>query len=76
MTDPAEPRDETYRAVITVRTPDPKVATTVIVTRQGLGKAGRTWVTLHGSIRATAVLTDDEVSAVQLMLTAAMETRP
>ncbi len=71
-------RDETYRGALTARPPggDERVTSTVIVTRQGLGRAGRVWLTLHGSIRATAVLTNDEVDRLQLLLTAARETRP
>ncbi len=70
-------RDETYRAAVAARLPDDERATaTVIVTRQGLGRSARTWVTLHGSIRATAVLTDDQVDELQTILNAARESRP
>jgi hypothetical protein len=35
---------------------------TLIITRQGLGREARIWLTLNGSIRATAVLDDQQVS--------------
>ncbi|HEU0128298.1 MAG TPA: hypothetical protein VFQ48_06805 [Pseudonocardiaceae bacterium] len=53
--------DETYRTTMQVQTPEHEKAT-LIITRQGLGRAARTWLTLHGSIRATAVLDDNQVS--------------
>ena len=53
--------DETYRATMQVRTPEHEKAT-LIVTRQGLGRAARTWLTLDGSIRTTAVLDDQQLS--------------
>lgn len=53
--------DETYRTTMQVRTPEHGNAT-LIVTRQGRGRAARTWLTLNGSIRATAVLDDQQVS--------------
>lgn len=53
--------DETYRAVMPVRTPEHEKAT-LIITRQGRGRAARVWLTLDGSIRTTAVLDDQQVS--------------
>jgi len=53
--------DETYRATIQVRTPENEKVT-LIVTRQGLGRAARMWLTLDGSIRTTAVLDDQQVN--------------
>lgn len=41
------------------RTPEGE-PTTLIITRQGLGRAGRTWLTFHGAIKTTVVLTDQE----------------
>lgn len=55
----AEPRKETFRATLRTRTPDGQWAT-LIVTRQGLGTATRTWLTFHGAIKTTAVLTSEE----------------
>ncbi|MGH3909140.1 MAG: hypothetical protein ACRDTE_33930 [Pseudonocardiaceae bacterium] len=44
-----------------VQTPEHGRAT-LIVTRQGLGRAARTWLTLDGAIRTTAVLDDQQVN--------------
>ncbi len=44
---------ETYRTTMRIQTPEHGPAT-LIITRQG----SRTWLTLDGSIRTTAVLTD------------------
>ena len=52
-------RDETFRAVLPVRTPDGERAT-VIVTRQGLGSSGRIWITFSGGWVTTAVMSDEE----------------
>ena len=60
MTGTAEPRDETFRATLRARTLDGEWAT-LIVTQQGLGSAARTWLTFHGAIKTTAVLTREDV---------------
>lgn len=65
-------RDETYRATVQARIPDEET-TTLIVTRQGRGHAGRVWLTLMGSIRTTVVLTDTEVAGLIATLTAAVK---
>ena len=57
----AEPRRETFRATLRTRTPDGEWAT-LIVTQQGLGSVGRTWLTFHGAIKTTAVLTSAETA--------------
>ncbi|MFN2494700.1 MAG: hypothetical protein ABR608_02160 [Pseudonocardiaceae bacterium] len=57
----AEPRQETFRATLRTRTPEGEW-TTLIVTRQGQGSAGRTWLTFHGAIKTTAVLTSEEAA--------------
>jgi hypothetical protein len=44
---------------VRTRTPEGEWAT-LIVTRQGLGTAGRTWLTFHGAMKATVVLTGEE----------------
>ncbi|HET9258349.1 MAG TPA: hypothetical protein VFO16_24560 [Pseudonocardiaceae bacterium] len=51
--------DETFRETLQGCTPegDP---TTVIVTRQGLGRNGRVWLTFDGAIKTTVVMTDPE----------------
>ncbi|MGH3837754.1 MAG: hypothetical protein ACRDSF_18930, partial [Pseudonocardiaceae bacterium] len=41
------------------RTPEGEPGT-LIVTRQGLGRNGRVWLTFNGAIRTTVVLTDGE----------------
>lgn len=53
--------EETYRATMRVQTPEDG-PTTLIITQQGLGRAARVWLTLEGSIRATAVLDAHAVS--------------
>ncbi len=70
--------DETYRGTLTARPPDEagQGTSTVIVTRQGLGHSARTWLTLAGSIRCTAVLTRDQVDELQQLLSAAKATKP
>lgn len=60
-------RDETFRATMRGRTPQGE-PTTLIVTRQGLGHAGRTWLTFDGAIRTTAVLTDQETGQLAGLL--------
>ncbi|HEX5346284.1 MAG TPA: hypothetical protein VFW64_04160 [Pseudonocardiaceae bacterium] len=32
----------------------------MIITRQGLGRGGRVWLTFDGAIKTTAVMTDPE----------------
>lgn len=51
--------DEMFRATLRTRTPEGALAT-VIVTRQGLGRAGRVWLTFDGAIKTTAVMNDPE----------------
>lgn len=41
------------------RTPDGAFAT-LIVTRQGLGRDGRTWLTFDGATKTTVVMTNAE----------------
>lgn len=71
MTGMAPERDETFRATLPARTPGGELHT-LIVTRQGLGPAGRTWLTLDGAIRTTAVLADELVEQLVAMLTASI----
>lgn len=56
--------DEVYRGTVRARTPEGAFAT-LIVTRQGLGRAGRTWLTFDGAIKTTAVM--DRADAAQLV---------
>jgi hypothetical protein len=51
--------NETFRATMRGRTPAGE-PTTLIVTRQGMGHAGRTWPTFDGAIKTTVELTDQE----------------
>lgn len=62
--------DETYRASMRVQTPERGPAT-LIVTRQGT----RTWLTLDGSIRTTAVLTAQQVCELTNKLRADADSR-
>jgi len=52
---------ERFRATLQVRNPDGEWST-LIVTRQGWGSEGRTWLTFDGGWKATAVLTDQQAS--------------
>lgn len=60
-------RDETFRATLVGRTPQGEPST-LIVTRQGLGHAGRTWLTFDGAIKTTVVLTDQETGQLAGLL--------
>jgi hypothetical protein len=60
-------RDETFRGTMRGRTPDGEF-TTVIVTRQGLGRAGRVWLTFNGAIKTTVVMTDGETGQLGELL--------
>jgi hypothetical protein len=53
-------QDETFRGTMCGRTPNGKPAT-VIVTRQGLGRDGRVWLTFNGAIKTTVVMTNPEM---------------
>lgn len=59
--------DESFRATLRTRTAEGDFAT-VIVTRQGLGRAGRVWLTFDGAIKTTAVMTDPETEELVEML--------
>jgi biotin-(acetyl-CoA carboxylase) ligase len=59
--------DETFRATMRGQTPDGEPAT-VIVTRQGLGRDGRAWLTFNGAIKTTVVLTDQEAEQLAGLL--------
>ncbi|MGH3933373.1 MAG: hypothetical protein ACRDS1_00070 [Pseudonocardiaceae bacterium] len=53
--------DETFRGRLAGRTVEGGLAT-VIVTRQGLGRDARVWLTFHGAIQTTVVLTNPEAA--------------
>lgn len=61
MRDMPPPRDEPFRATLRARTPDGEF-TTLIVTRQGSGRDGLTWLTFDGGWTSTAVLTDPQAA--------------
>lgn len=66
--------EETFRATMRGRTPEGE-PTTLIVTRKGLGRAGRAWITFNGAIKTTAVLTDQEAGQLAGLLGDASSTR-
>lgn len=59
--------DETFRATLQARTPDGAYST-VIITRQGLGRAGRVWLTFNGAVKTTVVMTDPETGQLAELL--------
>lgn len=63
--------DESFRATLRAHTPSDEFAT-VIITRQGLGRAGRVWLTFDGAIKTTAVMTDPETAQLVELLSKAM----
>lgn len=62
--------EETFRGTVQGGTPDSGSAT-LIVTRKGLGRNGRVWLTFHGAIRATLVMTDQQTGRLIDLLHAA-----
>lgn len=66
--------DEVFRATLRTRTPE-GVFATLIVTRQGLGRAGRVWVTFDGAIKTTAVMNDPDTEQLIELLGKAMSAR-
>ena len=60
-------RDEAFRAVMRLRTPEGGTAA-VIVTRQGLGSESRIWLTFSGAITTTAVMTHGETGTMRELL--------
>lgn len=66
--------EETFRGTLQGCTPD-RDSATVIVTRRGLGRDGRVWLTFNGSIRATLVLTDQQTGRLVDLLDAAQGNR-
>lgn len=60
-------RDEVFRGTMRGRTPDGAFAT-LIVTRQGLGRDGRTWLTFDGAIKTTVVMTNAEAGQLGELL--------
>lgn len=63
----SEPRSgstpaETFRAALSGRTPEGELST-LIITRQGLGRGGRVWLTFDGAIKKTVVLKSNPEAA-------------
>ncbi len=56
-----------FRAALMGRTPEDD-SSTLIITRQGLGRDGRVWLTFDGAIRTTTVMTDQEVAELRKLL--------
>ncbi len=54
--------EESYRGTVPACTPEVTLGT-LTVTRKGLGRRGRVWLTLKASIRTTVVLTDDRLTS-------------
>lgn len=65
---------EMFRGAIPARNPEGDSAT-VIVTRQGLGRDGRVWLTFDGAIKTTVVMTDGETAQLSELLDKATATR-
>ncbi len=65
-------REKGYLATMQVQTPEDG-RSTLIITRRGLGRAARTWLTLDGGIRCTAVLDRAQVEELRELLAAAAE---
>lgn len=61
--------EESYRATMRVMTPE-HGRSTLIVLRRGLSDP-RVWLSLHGAIQTTTVLTRAEVAELQALLDAA-----
>lgn len=66
----APPSEETYRGTLQGRSADGRPAT-VIVTRQGLGRAGRIWLTFLGALKTMMSMSNDEAGRLAELLHAA-----
>lgn len=65
---------ETFRAALMSRTPEDD-SSTLIITRQGMGRQERVWLTFDGEIKTTTVLTDQEVAQMRELLDKATKSR-
>ncbi len=65
---------ETYRAALSGRTPEGELST-VIVTRQGVGRDGRVWLTFSGAIKTTVEMTDPEAARLRELIGEATDWR-
>jgi len=66
------PREKGYLATMQAQTPEDG-RSTLIITRRGIGRAARTWLTLDGGIRCTAALDRAQVEELRELLAAAAE---
>jgi hypothetical protein len=66
--------DETFRGIMRGCTPGGE-PNTVIVTRQGLGSAGRVSLTFNGAIKTTVVMTNPQTVQLCELLTKATAAR-
>lgn len=67
---PMHSEEETFRATMRARDLD-GASHTVIVTRRGLGKNARVWLTLNGAWKTTLQMTDPEAGQLASLLTEA-----
>jgi hypothetical protein len=65
---------ETFRAVLPGRTPEGELHT-LIITRQGVGRDGRVWLTFNGAIKTTVQLTDREAARLRELIGEATKRR-
>ena len=65
-------REKGYLATMPAQTPEDG-RSTLIITRRGIGRAARTWLTLDGGIRCTAALDRAQVEELRELLAAAAE---
>ena len=66
--------EETYRGTLQGRTPGGEPST-VIVTRKGLGRSGRVWLTFLGALKTTVVMSDEQAGNLAELLHAARGSR-
>jgi biotin-(acetyl-CoA carboxylase) ligase len=64
--------DESFRATMVARNPDGEVVT-AIVTKKGLGRDSRMWLTLDGGWRTTLVMTPAQTDELTGLLKAARD---
>lgn len=66
--------EETYRGTLEGRTATGE-RTTIIVTRKGLGRDGRVWLTLLGALKTTVAMSDEETGRLVALLDEARGSR-
>ncbi|MGH3799570.1 MAG: hypothetical protein ACRDTD_05440 [Pseudonocardiaceae bacterium] len=60
--------------MLPARTPEGELST-LIITRQGLGRDGRVWLTFNGEIKTTVVLTNREAAELRELVDRAAKQR-